>query len=72
MIGKHKTEDLTELTVASCIRSTIERGVRAGANSPILEFFIEKKSAEALQEEKAKFQALAAQPDLFNSKPLIP
>jgi hypothetical protein len=35
-------------------------------------FFIEKKSSDALKEEKEKFRALAAQADLFNSTPLIP
>jgi hypothetical protein len=37
-----------------------------------VKFAIEKKPAEALKEEKEKFQALAAQSDLFNSSPLIP
>src|ERR1700730_15801305 len=35
-------------------------------------FFIEKKSSELLKDEKEKFQALAAQSDLFNVSPLIP
>jgi hypothetical protein len=37
-----------------------------------VKFLIERKSAVTLQEEKAKFQALAAQADLFNTSPLIP
>jgi hypothetical protein len=37
-----------------------------------LKFFIEKKSEEALAEERQKFKDFAAQTDLFNSTPLIP
>lgn len=38
----------------------------------ILGFFHEKKSAEEIAEETAKFQAMRNQADLFNAKPLIP
>ena len=37
-----------------------------------LTFLIENKSPETLREEKQRFQALAAQADMFNSTPLIP
>jgi len=38
----------------------------------ILDFKVEEKSAEEIQKETAKFDALRAQPDLFNTKPIIP
>ncbi len=37
-----------------------------------LKFSIDRKSQAVLKEEKEKFQALAAQADMFNSTPLIP
>ena len=38
----------------------------------IIDFFHEKKSDEEMAEETAKFQSLHNQPDLFNTKRLIP
>ena len=38
----------------------------------ILGFKAEEKSAEEIQKETTKFDSLRAQPDLFNTKPIIP
>src|SRR5690606_11054881 len=38
----------------------------------ILGFKAEQKSADEIQKEASKFEALRAQPDLFNTKPMIP
>lgn len=69
---KERLNFLARLEVSSINKIKAEGKTFALLRPRNLKFFIEKKTVEALRDEKAKFQALAAQPDLFNSKPLIP
>jgi hypothetical protein len=76
VIGELKQKErlgfLSRLEVSS-INKVKEAGKTLALLRPRnLKFFVEKKPAAALKEEGEKYQALAAQPDLFNSSPLIP
>jgi hypothetical protein len=76
VIGELKQKDrlnfLSRLEVPSISKVKAEGKTLALLRPRNLKFFIEKKLPETLKEEKQKFQALAAQSDLFNSSPLIP
>jgi hypothetical protein len=63
---------LSRLEVTSINRVKAEGKTLALLRPRDLKFSIEKKSQADLKEETRKFQALAAQPDMFNLKPLIP
>jgi hypothetical protein len=69
---KERLNFLARLEVSSINAVKAEGKTLALLRPKNLTFLIERKSTEALQEEKAKFQALAAQTDLFNTSPLIP
>jgi hypothetical protein len=69
---KERLSFLSRLEVSSINKAKAEGKSLALLRPRNLKFFIEKKTSDALKEEKKKFQALAAQADLFNSSPLIP
>ena len=76
IIGELEQRDrltfLSRLEVMSLNKMKAEGKTLALLRPRDLNFFIEKKSEIALNEEKQKFQAFAAQADLFNATPLIP
>jgi hypothetical protein len=63
---------LAKLVVTSLTREREEGRSLALLKPEIIGFDVERKSAEELQTETAKFAALRAQTDLFNTKPIIP
>jgi hypothetical protein len=69
---KERLNFLSRLEVTSINTVKAEGKTFALLRPRNVRFLIEKKSADALQEEKTKFKALAAQTDLFNTSPLIP
>jgi hypothetical protein len=69
---KERLNFLSRLEVPSISKVKDEGETLALLRPQSPKFFIEKKPPEALKEEKQKFEALAAQTDLFNSSPLIP
>jgi hypothetical protein len=76
IIGDLKQKDrlnfLSRLEVSSINKVKEEGKTLALLRPKDLKFLVEKKSQAAFDEEKEKFQALAAQADMFNSTPLIP
>lgn len=76
ILGKlRKTE--RKRFLASSIVTSLDRERAEGRSLALLQaeitgFKVEKKSAEEIVAETAKFNALRAQPDLFNTKPIIP
>lgn len=76
IVGKLKKSErqnvLAHLIVES-LRAELDKGRSLALLKPKNpEFKIEKKSSSEIKEDAAKFAALRAQPDLFNTKPLIP
>ncbi len=76
IVGKLKHAE-REAFLANLIVTALDREREAGRSfallkARILEFRYERKSDEELATEKAKFNDLHAQPDLFKTKPLIP
>ena len=63
---------LANSIVTSLDREREEERSLALLKAEILDFNAVKKSAEDIQNETAKFDALRAQPDLFNAKLIIP
>ena len=66
-----------ERFLASSIVTSLNKERKEGRSlallrAEILDFIVEEKGAEEIRKEAAKFDALRAQADLFNSKPLIP
>lgn len=69
---KERLNFLSRLEVTSINKVKAEGYTLALLRPRDPKFSIEKKSAADLKEEKQKFQAIAAQADMFNSTPLIP
>lgn len=69
---KERLSFLQRLEVSSINKVKAEGKTLALLRPRDLKFSIEKKSSEALVEEKKKFAESAAQADMFNSSPLIP
>lgn len=66
-----------EQFLARLIVTSLDRERAAGRSfallkAEILEFKVESKTAEEVASEALQFKALHAQPDLFNTKPVIP
>lgn len=76
IVGKLRRAERERFLARSIVTSL--KKVRAKGRSlallkaEILAFKVEEKSAEEIEKEKAKFEALRKQPDLFNTKPIIP
>ena len=76
IIGKLKTAERTKF-LASSIVTGLDEELKKGKSlallrAEILGFNFEEKGAGKMQEDAAKFDALRKQPDLFNTKPMIP
>jgi hypothetical protein len=69
---KERLNFLHRLEVSSINKIKAEGKTLALLRPRDLKFSIEKKSGDALVEEKKKFAESAAQADMFNSSPLIP
>jgi hypothetical protein len=69
---KERLNFLQRLEVSSINKIKAEGKTLALLRPRDLKFSIEKKSGDALVEEKKKFAESAAQADMFNSSPLIP
>ncbi|QCN97007.1 hypothetical protein D3093_17055 (plasmid) [Azospirillum argentinense] len=66
-----------ERFLARAVVTSLDREREAGRSLALLQvevrdFRYERKTPDALAEERAKFEALHAQQDMFNTKPLIP
>lgn len=66
-----------ERFLARSIVTSLDKERREGRSLALLRaevtgFHVERKPADEMAAQKAKFDALHAQPDLFNTKPLIP
>ena len=66
-----------ERFLASSVVTSLEKERREGRSLALLKpevtgFYHERKTDQEFAEQKAKFDALLAQPDLFNTAPLIP
>lgn len=76
IIGKSKKTDrenlLRKMVVTSLDREREKGHSLALLQAEFIEFYFEKKSAESMAEDTAKFQALRAQADLFSAQPLVP
>lgn len=72
-LKKSERENLLSRIEVTSIKKVMEEGKTLALLRPRdLKFSIERKSAAEFAKEKHAFAAYAAQPDLFNSKPLIP
>ena len=70
-------KDVRERFLANSIVTSLDKERGEGRSlallkADILDFRVEEKSSEDIQKEAEKFDALRAQPDLFNTKPIIP
>lgn len=76
VVGKLKEAErqrfLAKLVVTSLAKERQEGRSLALLKAEIIGFDVERKSDEDLHKDNAKFAALRNQPDLFNTKPIIP